>query len=87
MKEILQIACGRLREGGSIVANAATLESLQSICNELKANGFSPDVTLLNIARQQGHLRPYQAGTAESDICRELIQRRSKEGKTWTAII
>jgi precorrin-6Y C5,15-methyltransferase (decarboxylating) len=53
MKKILQIACGRLREGGSIVANAATLESLQSICNELKVNGFSPEVTLLIIARSK----------------------------------
>jgi precorrin-6B C5,15-methyltransferase / cobalt-precorrin-6B C5,C15-methyltransferase len=53
IKKILQIVCSRLQKCGSIVANAATLESLQFICQELKANGLSPVVTLLNIARSK----------------------------------
>jgi precorrin-6B C5,15-methyltransferase / cobalt-precorrin-6B C5,C15-methyltransferase len=53
VKQILQTVCSRLNEGGWVVANSATFENLQGICSELSANGFQPEVTLLNVARSK----------------------------------
>ncbi len=51
MEEILDLACRRLRPGGRIVINIVTLENLSIAVNTLKARGFVPDMTLVNVAR------------------------------------
>ncbi len=50
---ILGVACRRLRSGGRIVINAATLETLNSSVTALKMNGFEAEVTLVNVARSK----------------------------------
>ncbi len=51
MREILDVACRRLRLDGRVVANAVTVENLHAAIEGLRANGFEVDVNLLNIAR------------------------------------
>jgi precorrin-6Y C5,15-methyltransferase (decarboxylating) len=51
MEAILDLAGRRLKPGGRIVINIVTLENLNIAVNALKARGFVPDVTLVNIAR------------------------------------
>ncbi|MDO8569076.1 MAG: precorrin-6Y C5,15-methyltransferase (decarboxylating) subunit CbiT, partial [Dehalococcoidales bacterium] len=53
MKAILDCACRRLKTGGRIVVNAATLENLQHAVNYLKARGFTADITQVSIARSK----------------------------------
>ncbi len=48
MTAILDCACRRLRPGGRIVINIATLENLGRAVNGLEANGFTVDITLLH---------------------------------------
>ncbi len=51
MEEILDLVGRRLKPGSRIVINTVTLENLSTTVNALKARGFVPDVTLVNIAR------------------------------------
>jgi precorrin-6Y C5,15-methyltransferase (decarboxylating) len=51
MAEILDLVCQRLKPGGRIVINIVSLENLSTAVKALKARGFRPDVTLVNIAR------------------------------------
>ncbi len=51
MAEILDLVGRRLKPGGRIVINIAALENLSAAVNALKARGFIPDITLVNIAR------------------------------------
>lgn len=53
MGEILRVTCGRLRPGGRIVINAATLETLHAAVEGLKANEFAVEVTLVNVAHSK----------------------------------
>ncbi|MBI2848354.1 MAG: precorrin-6y C5,15-methyltransferase (decarboxylating) subunit CbiE [Chloroflexi bacterium] len=53
MAEILRLVCRRLKAGGRIVVNLATIERLQPVCDELRENGCSVETTLLNVARSQ----------------------------------
>ncbi|MBI4187484.1 MAG: precorrin-6y C5,15-methyltransferase (decarboxylating) subunit CbiE [Chloroflexi bacterium] len=53
LADILQVGCHRLRTGGRVVVNAATLETLQAASAGLKANGFAVEVTLVNAARSK----------------------------------
>ena len=53
MGEILRVTCSRLRPGGRIVINAATLETLHAAVESLKANGFAVEVTLVNVAHSK----------------------------------
>ncbi len=53
MSEILRLACSRLQPGGRIVINAATLETLHTAVESLKANGFAVEVTLVNVAHSK----------------------------------
>ena len=50
---ILKVACDRLKPGGRIVINAATLETLQAAVDGLKANGFMAEISLVNVARSR----------------------------------
>jgi precorrin-6Y C5,15-methyltransferase (decarboxylating) len=51
VKEILDLVSQRLKPGGHIVINVVALENLSAAVNALKARGFVPDITLVNIAR------------------------------------
>lgn len=51
MEEILDFVSHRLKPGGRIVINIVVLENLSTAVNALKARGFVPDVTLVNVAR------------------------------------
>jgi precorrin-6Y C5,15-methyltransferase (decarboxylating) len=51
MEEILDLVCQRLKPGGHIVINIVSLENLSTAVKALKARGFRPDVTLVNVAR------------------------------------
>lgn len=53
MTTILDIACRRLKNGGCIVVNAATLETMQAAISALKANGFDADIALVSVARSR----------------------------------
>ncbi len=54
MEDILDLVCRRLKPGGRIVINIVALENLEAAVNALKARGFVPDVTLVNVARSTG---------------------------------
>lgn len=51
LSAIVETCCARLRSGGRIVANFATLENLHETVTRLKANGFSVEITQVSIAR------------------------------------
>ncbi len=51
MEEILDLVSQRLKPGGRIVINIVALENLSAAVNALKARGFVPEVTLVNVAR------------------------------------
>ncbi|MDY6910796.1 MAG: precorrin-6y C5,15-methyltransferase (decarboxylating) subunit CbiE [Chloroflexota bacterium] len=51
MREILSVACSRLKQGGRMVLNLVTLENLDEASRELKDSGFEVETTLVNIAR------------------------------------
>ncbi len=53
MESILERACRRLKPGGRIVINVATLENLNCAVSSLGANGFTVDTTLVNVARSK----------------------------------
>jgi precorrin-6B C5,15-methyltransferase / cobalt-precorrin-6B C5,C15-methyltransferase len=56
IEEILRLVCRKLKRGGRIVANVATLENLQAVSRGLAENGFDCEITLLNIARSKAIL-------------------------------
>lgn len=53
MKAILDYVSKRLKPGGHVVINVATLENLQQTVSGLEANGFAAETTLVNIARSK----------------------------------
>jgi precorrin-6Y C5,15-methyltransferase (decarboxylating) len=63
MEEILDFVCQRLKPGGRIVINIVVLEHLSVAINALKARGFVPEVTLVNVARSTnvGELTRFEA--------------------------
>ena len=54
MEKILDLVSRRLKPGGRIVINIVALENLSAAVNALKARGFVPEVSLINIARSTG---------------------------------
>ena len=56
LMKILEISCRRLKNSGRIVINAATLETLRTAIEGLKANGFMAEITQVNVARSQSIL-------------------------------
>jgi precorrin-6Y C5,15-methyltransferase (decarboxylating) len=53
MAEIIKIVCHRLQKRGRIVVNVATLESLQAVQQGLGENGFTSEITQLNVSRSK----------------------------------
>ncbi|MFC4077804.1 precorrin-6y C5,15-methyltransferase (decarboxylating) subunit CbiE [Salinithrix halophila] len=51
--ELLSLCCHRLKAGGRIVVNAATLETLSRTLESLKEEGFESRVTMLQAARSK----------------------------------
>ncbi|MFD2368979.1 precorrin-6y C5,15-methyltransferase (decarboxylating) subunit CbiE [Brevibacillus sp. GCM10020057] len=53
LRELLHICCTRLRPGGRIVVNAATIETLYEATQALAAEGFETSVTLAQLSRSK----------------------------------
>ncbi|WP_170085008.1 precorrin-6y C5,15-methyltransferase (decarboxylating) subunit CbiE [Kyrpidia spormannii] len=53
MEELLDVCVRRLRPGGRIVVNAATLENLYQAVEGLRNRGMAVDVTLIQVARSR----------------------------------
>lgn len=53
LRQTLRISCARLREGGRIVVNAATVETLAEALSALKAEGYEAKVGLAQISRSR----------------------------------
>lgn len=53
MKNLLHICCTRLKPGGRIVLNAATIETLYEAMQAFAAEGFDTSVTLAQISRSK----------------------------------
>ncbi|AMA71418.1 MULTISPECIES: bifunctional cobalt-precorrin-7 (C(5))-methyltransferase/cobalt-precorrin-6B (C(15))-methyltransferase [Aneurinibacillus] len=53
MKELLHVCCSRLKPGGRIVLNAATIETLYEAMQAFAAEGFETSVTLAQISRSK----------------------------------
>jgi precorrin-6Y C5,15-methyltransferase (decarboxylating) len=56
MEGIIEFASRKLKPGGRIVINIALLENLGTTVETLKAKGFTPEITMVNIARSTGIL-------------------------------
>ncbi|QRK06626.1 precorrin-6y C5,15-methyltransferase (decarboxylating) subunit CbiE [Archangium violaceum] len=63
MRDIIDVAFSRLREGGRLVVNAITLDNVAEAYSALKAHGVTPEVTLLNVSRGEplAHYLRYEA--------------------------
>jgi precorrin-6Y C5,15-methyltransferase (decarboxylating) len=53
MKDLLHVCCTRLKPGGRIVLNAATIETLYEAMQAFAAEGFDTSVTLAQISRSK----------------------------------
>jgi precorrin-6Y C5,15-methyltransferase (decarboxylating) len=53
MNDILDVSAKRLRPGGRIVIDVATIENLGEAVSGLKARGFEADVTMVSISRSK----------------------------------
>ncbi|SFJ22085.1 precorrin-6y C5,15-methyltransferase (decarboxylating) subunit CbiE [Thermoflavimicrobium dichotomicum] len=53
LRELLAVCCARLKEGGRIVVNAATFETLTTTQKALQEEGFVVRTTLLQVARSK----------------------------------
>ena len=51
MRDIIDVAFKRLREGGRLVVNAITLDNVAEAYQAFRSRGIVPDVTLLNVSR------------------------------------
>ena len=53
LSPILDCVCGRLTRDGWVVCNLATMENVNLAADRLKANGFTAEITLVNVARSR----------------------------------
>jgi precorrin-6Y C5,15-methyltransferase (decarboxylating) len=53
LREMLRVCCSRLKEGGNIVVNAATIETLSQAVAGLREEGMDVRVTLVSVARSK----------------------------------
>ena len=53
LEAILDVAIARLRSGGRLVVNCATMQTLTTTWRELESRGLRPDVTSVQIARSR----------------------------------
>ncbi|MDT3428920.1 precorrin-6Y C5,15-methyltransferase (decarboxylating) [Paenibacillus forsythiae] len=53
LRELIRICCARLKAGGRIVVNAATIETLSECRQALTEHGFDSRITLVQISRSK----------------------------------
>ncbi|MWC30619.1 precorrin-6y C5,15-methyltransferase (decarboxylating) subunit CbiE [Paenibacillus sp. MMS18-CY102] len=53
LRELIRICCTRLNDGGRIVVNAATIETLATAQSALRENGFDANIALVQISRSK----------------------------------
>ncbi|EXX86007.1 cobalamin biosynthesis protein CbiE, partial [Paenibacillus darwinianus] len=53
LQELIRLCCGRLREDGRIVVNAATIETLHAAQQALLAQAFAVRISLVQVARSK----------------------------------
>ncbi|WP_281885181.1 precorrin-6y C5,15-methyltransferase (decarboxylating) subunit CbiE [Paenibacillus sp. YYML68] len=53
LRELLALCCSRLRPGGTIVLNAATIENLAASTKAFAEEGFVTDITLAQLSRSK----------------------------------
>jgi precorrin-6Y C5,15-methyltransferase (decarboxylating) len=53
LAEILRVACIRLRKGGCLVADVATIENLREALEGMASCGLAPEVCMVNVARSK----------------------------------
>nr|WP_155973303.1 precorrin-6y C5,15-methyltransferase (decarboxylating) subunit CbiE [Paenibacillus sp. Leaf72] len=53
LRELLHICCTRLKEGGRIVVNAATIETMGKAMSAFEDEGFKTDITLAQLSRSK----------------------------------
>ncbi|MEI7028229.1 precorrin-6y C5,15-methyltransferase (decarboxylating) subunit CbiE [Paenibacillus sp. y28] len=53
LKELLKVCCGRLKPGGTIVFNAATLENLYEACRAFGELDFTTEVQMVQVSRSK----------------------------------
>jgi precorrin-6Y C5,15-methyltransferase (decarboxylating) len=53
MREVIAVIATRLRPGGRVVVNVATVESLSLAIAALREKGFDPELTQISVARSQ----------------------------------
>ncbi|MCF6095266.1 precorrin-6y C5,15-methyltransferase (decarboxylating) subunit CbiE [Microaerobacter geothermalis] len=56
MRELLHICCSRLKVGGRIVLNAATMETLNEAARVFEMEGFETQITLAQLSRSKSIL-------------------------------
>jgi len=78
--EILHIGCTRLKRGGRIVVNAATVETLYTAMQAFQAEGFAVDVTLAQISRSKPILKMHRF-EGLNPIYIITAQRKEEESK------
>ncbi len=54
LEAILDVAARRLKPGGRVVANLATISNLEGMVRGLASRGFEVEVTMVNVARSKG---------------------------------
>ncbi|MDO8691049.1 MAG: precorrin-6Y C5,15-methyltransferase (decarboxylating) subunit CbiT, partial [Dehalococcoidia bacterium] len=54
LEAILDVARQRLKPGGRVAANLATITNLEGMLRGLASRGFEVDVTMVNVARSKG---------------------------------
>jgi precorrin-6Y C5,15-methyltransferase (decarboxylating) len=75
VRAIVDTCCARLRPGGRIVANFATLENLHEAVDRLKGNGFGVEITQVGIARSV----PLAGLTRFEPLCPVFVVNGSRE--------
>jgi precorrin-6Y C5,15-methyltransferase (decarboxylating) len=53
LQELIRICCSRLKHGGRIVVNAATIETLYEAMQAFSQAGYQADVTLAQLSRSK----------------------------------
>jgi len=80
MREILDVCLEQLKENGTLVVNAITLENVQEAYEYFKEKNFKPEIVLLNISRGVP-LAHYHRYEALNPIHIFAVRKNKAEGK------
>ncbi|WP_248930100.1 precorrin-6y C5,15-methyltransferase (decarboxylating) subunit CbiE [Paenibacillus hamazuiensis] len=53
LRELIRVCCTRLKEGGRIVVNATTIETLALAHSAIREEGFAANITLVQVSRSK----------------------------------